>query len=173
MYKKVWRYQRGNLIRSRTSSEWVSEWVGECLLCYSNSENVSYIMNGLGLEVIHVNEACCWCKHGVLMHVQPQDKLVQHSGGEALSCCSPMGFHRIFFNVVHIDLFSRQCCGVFFVFFIFVLCRMPNVACVSESSNLEYPFGFLKHLLTSIAQFLVPVDGTYLHCYPSFFSILF
>ena len=54
--------------------------------------------------------------------------------------------------------FQSSVLRVFFVFFfIFVLCRMPNVACVSRSSNIEYPFGFLKQLLTSIAQ-VSPVE---------------
>ena len=56
----------------------------------------------------------------------------------------------LIFSVVSVASF-------FCFFFIFVLCRMPNVACVSRSSNIEYPFGFLKQLLTSIAQ-VSPVE---------------
>ena len=61
---------------------------------------------------------------------------------------TPVSFPSFFYGVRIAYSFRFLCC---FVLFVFVLCLVPNVACVSGLSIIDCPFGFLEPLFPHVA----------------------
>jgi hypothetical protein len=79
------------------------------------------------------------------LFIQPKNcSIVDHLGSPPdiwwCLCWSP-GFTPRCLVVSVLIIFLVFCC--IFILFVFVLCLVPNVACVSRLSILDYPFGFL------------------------------